>query len=31
VEFHLTRIYRTLDPHGRAELIERFSDQGRVT
>jgi DNA-binding CsgD family transcriptional regulator len=27
VEFHLTRIYRKLDLHARAELVERFADQ----
>ena len=27
VEFHLTRIYRKLDLHARAELLERFADQ----
>ncbi len=27
VEFHLTRIYRKLDLHARAELIERFCGQ----
>lgn len=27
VEFHLTRIYRKLDVHARAELVERFAGQ----
>lgn len=27
VEFHLTRIYRKLGLHARAELVERFADQ----
>lgn len=27
VEFHLTRIYRKLDLHARAELVERYADQ----
>ena len=27
VEFHLTRIYRKLDLHARAELVERFGGQ----
>lgn len=27
VEFHLTRIYRKLGLHARAELVERYADQ----